>query len=224
MPLDHGKSSGWAGGWRPRRRRRLSGIEPSPDFEQFLLDELDSREYARALMRPRKTAGVDIRTKPQGPIARAHEEAEATSDRLRPAVVSRAMRVSPEYLRFLSEEISSSEYADALTESARLDGIYRAPSARFSFPRRGLIELLVDGLRLLFALVGLAIAMLAAGLVVLPLGAKAVEYFMHWAWSMSFVGVVLVALTIRGEALSLLLGLAHNLQRFVSEHLAHQRV
>ncbi|HEX5526640.1 MAG TPA: hypothetical protein VFX44_05515 [Solirubrobacterales bacterium] len=209
------------GGWR--QRRRLRRIEPSPDFDKFLVGELDSSEYARLLMRPRKTAGVTLRVKPRGPIAKAREEAVKKEARVHPTVVSGATRVSPEYFRFLREEISSSDYAAALTDCAKLEGIYREPAARFSFPRRGLAEVLVDALRLVFVIGSLAIAIFGLLPVLGPLGAKVVASVAHWTWTMSSIGAILLVVTIQGKASPLLLNLVHFLQRFVSERFAHQR-
>jgi hypothetical protein len=133
------------------------------------------------------------------------------------------MRVSPEYLRFLREEISSVDYAEAITESAKLEGLYRAPAARFSFPRRSATEALLDGLRFFFALGGMVLVALGLLTTVAPLGAMIVRFLAQWAWTMSIVGVILLSLTLRGEASCFIFRGLHSLQRFVSDHLAHQR-
>jgi hypothetical protein len=226
MPNQHRNTThGWAGGWRPRRRRRLRRIEPSPDFTQFLVGELDSREYARLLMRPRKTAGVEIKAKPQGPIARARQEAIARNVQVgAPSAASGTVRVLPEYLLFLREEISSSAYAEAVTDCARLEGLYRAPAVGLSSPRRGPMEALQDTLRLFFVVVGLAMAILGLLPLLAPLGAALAASLMHWAWSMSSVGVILLAVTVFNPASSLVHSGAHFLQRSVIERFAHQRI
>lgn len=217
---DRNGAYGWAGGRRPRRRR-LRRIEPSPDFAQFLVGELDSHEYARLLMRPRKTAGVMVKAKPQGPIARARQEAAAKSAPVIPTVWSGMARVSPEYFLFLREEISSSDYADAVTDCARLEGLYRAPAVGSPSLRRGPGEVLQDALRLIFVVVGLAMTILGLLPIIAPLGAALAASVMHWAWTMSIVGAVLLAVTVFNQVSPSLLSGAHSLYRFVS---AHQRV
>jgi hypothetical protein len=212
-----------ARGWRQRRRWRFRRIEPSPHFAQFLTGELDSSEYARLLMRPRKTAGLKVQPKPLGPIAKAYADSVAGNARTHPVVTSRTAQVSLEYIRFLREEISSSDYAEALTGYAKLEGLYRAPAARFSFPRRGIAEALIDALRFVFALAGLAITILGLFLVLGPLGVKLAASALQWAWSISLVGAALLVLTVRNEASSVLFGVAHSIQRFVGERLAHER-
>lgn len=220
---DRNVMSGWSGRWRPRRSRR---IEVSPDFAEFLAGKLDSLDYARSLMRPRRDTGLIARPLRPGPIARAAEEAAVKNVRTTPTVTSGGARVSPEYLRFLHEEISSWEYAAAVADCAKLEGIYRAPAARFSFPKRGFPEAVIDVLRYLFVLGGFAIVVPALILVLAPLVVKLSSAVIQSAWTMSFVGVAMVLATLFSSALSPLRGpaqLVQLIQRFVSEHLAHQR-
>jgi hypothetical protein len=124
-------------------------------------------------------------------------------------------------MRFLREEISSLEYAEAVTGCARLEGLYRAPAARFAFPPRpGLADALLDALRLFCTVGGLAIALLVLLPFLAPLGARLAASAMQWAWTLSLVGAFLLAVTVRSEAASLILSTAHSIQRFV---IAHQR-
>lgn len=217
-------SNGCVERWQPRRGWRFRRIEPSPEFAQFLVGKLDSSEYARLLIQPRKTAGLKVQDRPVGPIARAHEEAAARNARMhRPTVTPRTAQVSLEYVRFLREEISSSDYAEALTDCAKLEGLYRTPAARFSFPKPGAWETLLGTLRLVLSAGGLVVAIFGLLAVLGPLGAKFAAFVLQWAWTTSFVGAVLLVVTLRNEASSLILNAANSLQRFVSERIAHQR-
>jgi hypothetical protein len=197
-------------------------MEVSPDFAEFLAGELDSNGYARSLMRPRRNSALTVRSPRRGPIAEAAEAAAARSVRMPPTVTSGTARVSPEYLRFLQEEISSWEYAEAVADCAKLEGTYRAPAARIGFPRPGFLEAAIDVLRLLFAVGGLAF--LAFGLLPLlvPLGAKVVSTATQSAWTITFVGAMMVAITLFHSALAWFQGAVHLVQRFVGERLAQQ--
>lgn len=209
---DWNAKSGWSGRWERRRSRR---IEVSPDFAEFLAGELDSGGYARSLTRPRRSSGVTVKPRRPGPIARAAEEAAIQSERLGPTVTSGVARVSPEYLRFLHEEISSWEYAEAVTDCAKLEGAYRAPAARFAFRQPGFFGTALWLLRLLFVIGGLAIFFLALFYILAPLGKDLASAATHSAWTMSLVGAVLVAVTILDAVSSRLREAVHFLYRFV---------
>lgn len=198
-------------------------MEVSPDFAKFLAGELDSRGYARSLTRPRRNSGLAVSAPHLGPIARAAEEAATKNVRMTPTVTSGAARVSPEYLRFLHEEISSWEYAEAVADCARLEGIYRAPAARIGFPRPGFLEAAIDVLRLICTVGGLAIFVPGLLLVLGPLGVKLASAAVQSAWTMSIVGAVMMVVTLFDSVFSPFRGVVQSVQRFISEGLAHQK-
>jgi hypothetical protein len=192
--------------------RRVRRIEVSPSYAELMAGRIDSRGYARSLMRSKRRP---FRRRRRSPLAVAAAEAARELESELPPPPAGLPHTSPEYRRFLDEEISSWDYAAAVARYAKLEGIYRSPTADLRFPRPSFAERSLESLRTSFSLGGafmLAIALLA---IVATLGESAISSRAHGPWAMSAVGGVPLAVTVLAAAASLLLGRKHSIQRWL---------
>jgi hypothetical protein len=186
-------------------------IAVSREYAEFLAGELDSDGYARSLVnRPRRSSA-----------AQAEDELLGLGRVDGCAWAGPVPRTSPEYQRFLHEEISSREYAVSIARYAKLEELFRSPSRLPSLPRgprrsplAGMIFAVVqeglERLHVVFSLSGWLIATLAIVPVLTAAGLDLLPTAIGSAWTISYVGGFLLALTVIAATSSILLGWARS--------------
>lgn len=179
---------GWRGGdFELRRLRRVKRVRVSSDYAALLADELNSKSYARRLIRSRADPvharhGQDLICNRHG----SRDSGWIAKQR------GRTVKPSPEYLLLLEEEMSSREYALSVAMYAHLEELYRCPSRVPSLSRRNGQVSIRRGLARFRA--GIPIALIVLALALLPAGTSYAS-LSAIPWIVSFVGVSALGLT-----------------------------